>query len=485
MQLQEKVNNLSISDVRSEIRKRRCEQFRSKDFGFIVNKDGKLHEKQLLALQILTDQETHEFAYGGAAGGAKSWTGAEWCTWMCLSYPGVVAGVGRRTLKSLRESTLVTFRKVFKKHGLYEGIHWKYNGQDHYIHFIEEDSYIYFVELDFQPRDPDYERFGSKEYTFFWVEEAGEISVSAYDTIKTRVGRQLNDKYGILGKVFITLNPKKNWVHQYFWKPFKEKLLPKAVKFLQALVTDNPFVDSGYIDKLRAIKDRVRKERLLNGNFDYDDDENALMSYEAIENIFANGYAARGKKYLTVDVARFGKDESRIYLWDGWMVVKRWVLVKKRTTEVAEKVKAIANAEKIPMSQVIADEDGVGGGVVDILRCKGFVNGSSPLENPKNQEKENYENLATQCSYMSAMCVNDGTIGFAEELAQDTEFTEKFTEEAEQVKKRDADSDGKLKVVKKEDVKELIGRSPDDWDTFKMRQWFELKPKNKFAAASY
>lgn len=478
MQLQDIASSLSVNSVRAEL-------FRRREFDFITIVKGKEHVKQRQALEILTDHETHEFAYGGAAGGAKSWTGAEWCTWMCLAYPGVIGGVGRRTLKSLRESTLITFRKVFKKYGLFEGIDWRYNGQDHYIHFLEQDSFIYFVEMDYQPRDPDYERFGSKEYTFFWIEEAGEVTVAAYDTIKTRVGRQLNDKYGILGKLFITLNPKKNWIHQYFWKPFRDKVLPVTIKFLQALVQDNPHVDSGYLDKLRAIKDRIRKERLLHGNFDYDDDELALMSYDAIENLFTNSHVERGKKYLTVDVARFGKDNSTIYEWDGWLITDRHVLTKKRTTEVAAFVKTITDAKKIPMSQVIVDDDGVGGGVVDILRCKGFVNGSSALENPKSHTKENYENLATQCSYMAAACVNEGTIGFVDKLGADTDFVERFTEEAEQVKKRDADTDGKLKVVKKEDVKELIGRSPDDWDAFKMRQWFELKPKKVVKAASY
>lgn len=470
--LLQKIKEIDLTQIR-------CELFRRGQFDFICLQDGKKHLKQEQALQILTDTQTEEFAYGGAAGGAKSWTGAEWCVWMCLAYHGVIGGVGRRTLKSLRESTWITFRKVFKKYGLKENIDWKYNGQDHFIHFIKENSYIYFLEMDFQPRDPDYERFGSKEFTFFWVEEAGEITVDAYDTIKTRVGRHLNDKYGITGKVFITLNPKKNWVHQYFWKPFKEKILPVAIKFLQSLVTDNPFIDSGYINKLKAIKDRIRKERLMLGNFDYDDDDDALMLYDAIENLFTNSHVERGNKYLTIDVARFGKDESRIYEWDGWLVIKRHVLKKKSITQVAQAAKEIADRQKIPMSNVIADEDGVGGGVVDILRCKGFVNGSSPLENPKSHVKENYENLKTQCSYMAAACVNEGTIGFCEELGANTEFVERFTEEAEQVKKRDADSDGKLKIMKKEEVKELIGRSPDDWDCFMMRQWFELKPKFK------
>ena len=57
--------------VKIELFKRGC-------FDFITVKDGLKHEKQEHALKILTDNEHVELLYGGAAGGAKSWTGAVW-----------------------------------------------------------------------------------------------------------------------------------------------------------------------------------------------------------------------------------------------------------------------------------------------------------------------------------------------------------------------------------------------------------------------
>lgn len=448
-------------------------------FDFITcgEKDGATvkHEKQEQALKILTDNTTEEFGYGGAAGGAKSWTGCSWLIMMCWCFPGTKWFIGREELTRLVSSTFITFQKVAKAYGLVANKDWKYNGQYHYIEFTNG-SRIDLLDLKMQPRDPLYERYGSVEYTGGWIEEGGEVNFGAYDTLKTRVGRHLNDKYGILAKIFVTLNPKKNWCHNTFWKPFKAGTLPANTKFLQALATDNVFAESGYIEKLRGIKDKVRKQRLLYGNFDYDEDENALMDYDSINDLFTN-VAASGLDYLTVDVARFGKDESRIYHWRGWMVIRRYIMKKKSVTEVAARVRDIATVQGVPMSRTIADEDGVGGGVVDILKCKGFVNGSSPLPNPKNQEKENYQDLATQCSYMAAECVNGRSIGFASSVGEDADFVERFTAEAEQVKKRDQDKDGKLRLMKKEDIKEMIGRSPDDWDTFKMRQYFELAPR--------
>ena len=50
--------------VKIELFKRGC-------FDFITVKDGKKHEKQEKALQILTDNEHAEFLYGGGAGGAN------------------------------------------------------------------------------------------------------------------------------------------------------------------------------------------------------------------------------------------------------------------------------------------------------------------------------------------------------------------------------------------------------------------------------
>lgn len=448
--------------------------FKQHDFDFITIFNGKHHIKQHEALQYLTDNVTEELAYGGAAGGAKSWTGAAWLTFMCECYPETVWFVGRESLKDLRESTLITFYKVFRQYGV-EGI--RFNGIDHFLEF-DNGSRIYFLELRYLPSDPLYERFGSKEYTGGWIEEAGEIAFDAYDAIKTRVGRQFNDLYKLLGKIFITLNPKKNWVHTYFWKPYRAKELPENIKFLVALVTDNPYIESGYISRLNQIKDKIRKQRLLYGNFDYDDDDNMLITYDAIDDLFnCEGRIQRtGVKYLIIDVARFGKDESKFYVFDGNLVIERYTLKHKRTTEVAEEARQIAAKHNIPVSRVLADEDGVGGGVVDILGCKGFVNGSSPLENPKMHTKENYENLRTQCSYMAADSTNKGECGFADEVI-DNAFKEKFTEEAEQVKRKDPDSDKKLKIVQKEEVKKLIGRSPDDWDCFMMKKWFELTPK--------
>jgi hypothetical protein len=155
-------------------------------------------------------------------------------------------------------------------------------------------------------------------------------------------------------------------------------------------------------------------------------------------------------------------------VWDGWLCVKRVSFAKNTITGLADSVKKLMREYKISRINVIADEDGVGGGLVDILRCKGFVNGSRALNN------ENYSNLKSQCSHKMGMKIVKGEVG---EVCDDNSLIDVISEEMETVKLVDMDKDGKIKVLPKDRVKDLIGRSPDEWDTIMMRYWFELIPK--------
>jgi hypothetical protein len=145
---------------------------------------------------------------------------------------------------------------------------------------------------------------------------------------------------------------------------------------------------------------------------------------------------------------------------------------KQPLDETARDLRDLAVEYKVPYSRIIVDEDGVGGGVVDMCRgVRGFMGASTPLKNPLTGIVENYQNLRAQCLYKLAEVIN------THELAVDCTDTDERTaliEELEQVKSRDLDKDGKLKVIAKEDIKNKIGRSPDICDTFMMRMWFTL-----------
>lgn len=390
-------------------------------------------------------------------------------------YPGMRSFIGRKELKRLMQSTYVTWTKVCAFHQI-PPQDWKLNGQYNYIEF-RNGSRIDLLDVDLQPSDPMFERFGSLEYTEGDLEEAGEINFLAFDVLKSRVGRHLNREFSLLPKIGLTANPSKNFLYSLFYKPWKEGTLPEEYAFIQALFGDNIYTAEEYGRQLATITDKATKERLMFGNWEYDDDPTALINYDAIVDLFTNTVPESSEKYLTADVARYGGDKIVIRCWKGFKVYRTVVKEKQGIDKTAQDIREILAEEQIPYSHALIDDDGVGGGVTDILRgVKAFVNGASPLE-PKNKPegapKEQYANLKTQCTYLFAEAVNAHQIAILTEDAREKELT---IEDLEQMKSKDADKSEKKKIVPKDEVKERLGRSPDHGDSLMMRMWFELQP---------
>ena len=454
--------------------------FRKRCFDFITMFGDGWHFKQEEALELLTDNEIEEILYGGSAGGAKSWTGCVWLLFMCLLYPESKWFIGREELKRITKSTLITFFKVAKAYGAEN--EFRFNAQSNTLIF-KNGSIIDLLELKYLPRDPLYERFGSMEYTGGWIEEGGEINFGAYDVLKTRIGRHYNGKFGILAKIFITCNPKRNWMYEEFYKPYIKGELKKGIKrFLQAFVTDNPFIEDGYVDRLKRTKDKSKRERLLNGNWDYDDNPYALCDFDSISAVFENNHLNKDlngekmkglEKYITADIARFGSDYARIGVWEGWDLIEVVSFEISKTTEIQACIEALRIKYQIPKYNCVADEDGVGGGVVDNCGIKGFVNGSRPFKEQvtdSTKEVPNYENLQTQCLFGLAEKVQEAKINISADISPAEK--EMIIAELGTIELNPANTK-KLALTKKAKIKEDIGRSPDYRDLLLMRKYFD------------
>lgn len=423
-----------------------------------------LTTKQTTALDYLQDNTTKEVLFGGGAGGAKSHLGCVWLFICCLEYPGTRWVMGRSKLKALKETTLNTFFEVGQMLGLQSGNHYNYNAQSGMIQV--GDSEIILKDLFHYPSDPNYDSLGSLEITGAFIDECNQLNVKAKDVLKSRIRYKL-DEYGLIPKMLLTCNPAKNWVYTDFYKPSKDNTLSEDRKFVQALATDNPYISKHYIDNLRTL-DKNSQERLLYGNWEYDDDESKLMEFDAINDLFTNDHVKRGKKYLTIDVARFGNDKTVIMQWDGLRVDNIKIIQRNSIESLVEEIKNISRVQSIPRSSILVDEDGVGGGVVDFLKCKGFVNGSRAVK--ESGKDTNFANLKSQCYFKLAEYVNNSKIF----VSCNQDVKELLIEELEVVKAKDIDKDNKLAVEGKDKVKDLLGRSPDISDALMMRMYFEI-----------
>lgn len=430
------------------------------------------NDKQKECFKAWNDNSISDIVYGGAKGGSKSYTGCSLLSIDALIYPETSYFVARKKLNDLVKHTLHSFYEVFS-HLKIPKDWYNFNAQQNIIHF-HNGSRIVFIEAKYYPSDPLYTRFGSLQFTRGWIEEAGEFEKEAVINLMATVGRWKNDEYGINGKCLQTCNPAKNYLYKDYYLKHKEKTLESYKMFIQALPTDNKKIAKGYIDNLHRIFNKQQKERLLFGNWEYDDDPNALCDYEAIINSFHNDHIQNdGKKYLTCDVARKGNDRAVIIVWSGFTIIDLKVYDVSEMTEIQNTINAFRQKYSIPKNLCVADEDGVGGGIVDNCKIKGFINNSKATNN------ENYKNLQTQCIFKLAEKINAQEINLNDNLPLIEKYKDEIIEELEWIKRKETNEFSKLELISKEEIKQAIGRSPDFRDAIMMRMYFEVQPTSK------
>jgi len=445
--------------------------------------DTRGNEKQKACARAWIDPNITDIVYGGAKGGAKSWTGVSLIFGDAFIYPETMYFIARKKLNDLRKFTVPTINQVFQQWGITDK-YYRYNGQDN-VFKLHNDSQVFLLDAAPQPSDPYYYRFGSMTMTRGWIEEAGEFEEAAKNNLAASIGRWKNDTYGLPPKLLQTCNPAKNYLYREYYRKFRDGKLENWKAFIQAFPQDNKMLPAGYVENLLRTLSRNEIERLIRGNWEFDDDPSVLMDYDKIVDLFSNTHVEYGEKKITIDAARFGGDKIVIIEWEGWRAKVR-VFQKQALDVTSQRIEESRISLKCGKSDILVDEDGVGGGIVDFYKCKGFVNNSSPLPSPDGQLddkgnpiRENFDNLKSQCYFRFAKRVNDNGVYID---CDDPEIRQMIIEELEVIKQRNMDSDMKRGVIPKEEMKELLGRSPDFADTLMMREYFELAPKFSWGA---
>lgn len=461
----------------------------------------------LLEQPIQPNKYVDWLGYGGAAGGAKTDLGCKLFTHIAQTFPGSHTAIGRNTLVDLKKTTLVSLFELFAKNNLQEGRNkdYHYNDELSCIEFSNS-SVIFLVELKNRPRDPLYQNLGGLQLTAAWVEESNEVPSRAIEILYSRTGRrnvnpmwidnlkQFFGKYDPDLKTYIfkrfmleTFNPGKGHVYTYFWKPFKKLLkenipMPEGRAFVRALPRDNRYLSKDYLEGLSRLS-KATKERLLYGNFDYDDDPQKLFVYDKITDLFTNTHVKEGNKYMVIDPAGKGRDKTVVSMWTGWRAYKWYMETRTDQSLLIPLLREFQKKEEIPNSNTICDYDGLGVGIVDQMKCKAFQGGSSPILSEEEKEKEmvsNYKNLRAQCFFLLADKVNKNEIYIK---TPNTETEEAIIEELDVIKEINDGKDQKKQIIPKGSLKEdpttetirsQLGRSPDYADTLMMRMWFEV-----------
>jgi hypothetical protein len=207
-------------------------------------------------------------------------------------------------------------------------------------------------------------------------------------------------------------------------------------------------------------------KRLYLGDWNYETEEDSLFDFDTISSsIFKSAPNVDDKKYMSVDVARFGSDRSVIVIWVGNVITEILTYTKLSTTDLSEEIKGLIHKYGIHPQNIVVDSDGVGGGVADQIRGKNFINNSSPLH------KQNYTNLKSQCYIKLSEMIKEGKISIN---VMDPNTIDTLTQELLSVRLKDTDKDNKIGVHSKDEMKKILGTSPDISDAVMMKMLFEV-----------
>ena len=433
-----------------------------------------LHPKQVQAMGYLNDNAITHVGYGGAAYGGKSTLISMWFLMQLFTYPGTRYLLGRKEMIILRKTTWDTLLQLMQSFEIDEERDYHYNRKDEVLTF-ENGSQIYLLGTNVSKQDELGTRFGSLNLTAAAIDESNESQEMAIDTIFSRTGRMFNFRYGIGRKLLETFNPSRGHVYQRYWKPYKEGHLEGDHKrrFVYALPLDNPSPQAkDYVEGIIANGNRIQIERLVKGNFEYEEGDNVLCQYDALTSVFNSRNFNFHDRCITMDIALHGSNSFVMCAWYGGAVVEIRVLDKCDAKELLLKYEEFRSKHGVKERDTVFDSDGIGAYLRGFLPEAVFFNGAaSPVYDEAVGSKERYQNLRSQCYYLTCMDINNGDISVMN--VRRNEVRQRLIDEFAAIKVYISEA-GVVSVSGKDELKATLGSSPDISDAIMMKKYRDL-----------
>lgn len=425
-----------------------------------------LTDKQKEYIQALKSKKYRYLMFGGAVAGGKTIVTLGTLHKLAIDYPKSRGGIIRKNYTTIKRNTIPSLRKVAELDGTSNLMSIKGMSADY-----TNGSEIIFIDADIT-KDPDLDKLKGLELSWCVIEEANEVSESVFNLLKTRVGRW-NEFNGqeVFGFIMLTCNPANGWVKDTFYEPFTEGTIKEPYYFLQVLPTDNQYNSKAYLDALKDLP-APEYQRYALGNWDFADDPNQLISYDWYKdciNININP-EKNDRIILAIDPAREGDDKTVFLFLSGSKLLKIERYSKIDTTEAGNLAVAKVQELNIHPQDVIIDTVGVGGGVYDTMKKRGykpvaFIGGATAESSPAfftfaNKRAEGY--------WLLREAIRNGEL----ELTDDPELRK------ECLAIRYSTNEKTIAIEKKDKLKQRIGKSPDNADALSMAVWL-MKTKTR------
>jgi hypothetical protein len=450
-----------------------------------------LSETQLLAFELLNDEQIVDLLFGGGAGGGKTGLVCIWALTEMRQYPGIRFGLGRKEMKRLKDTTLRTLLdKVHPIMGITKN-DYDYKDQQGLVTYANGCE-IQLVDLQYQPSDPEYDTFGGFEFTHVLIEEVAEIPKKGRDVFISRKNRWLNDQYGIVGKSVSTCNPSQNYIKSDYYEPYhllgggpaqkwdfgrveiNGEMKPAYRAFVRSLAADNPFISQNYIENLKRLP-LAERLRLLEGDWNYEETDKMLFKPMVLDRSTI-GELGNGRPYIGVDVADVGRDRTILSLVRDKILVDQKEIEIDPMRPVGEQIafQIIKYAQQQGMTSANAqdiayDVLGVGASTRDFLRqkgwfCREFVAGAST--------QGNFKNLRGEVIYLFSQALEGGIFKIYNRLPTLDLLRKQLMAFEYETEERT------ILVKSKKLIKEDLGESPDHAESAYIAFWVSNGPSD-------
>lgn len=423
-------------------------------------------ERQTEFVKAVLSGQHRQLLYGGAVAGGKSVAITGLVSLFCKIYPGSRWAIIRKDLPALRRNFIPTFEK-FSPPGFFSTIN-----QSTWSCRAANGSEVLFFPAS-EMTDPEHNRLRGLEINGAFVDEVNEVSEKFYHTLLTRVGRwsMPPGQPKPLPWVIMTCNPTQEWPKRLFYVPWREGTLKAPFFYLPARVVDNPFLDPEYIATLETLKDTAPHvyDMLVMGNWDIADEPDQLIRWEWVNEALKRKPIYNGHRYLGVDPARFGDDDTAL-AWRKGMHLSHLQgfngIDLDRTMLFA---KAAMEDGPIAAPNVRIDTIGVGAGVAAMLymqhiRITEFVAGASPRDITRGKDQFfTFKNLRAEAWWHLRELLKNGEMSIEPNIPHKAKLIEDLI-----TPKYSIDGEKVISVESKDKIKKRIGRSTDYGDAVVM-----------------
>ena len=402
--------------------------------------------------QIIAHESPHRYKlYGGAMGGGKTRWLCEEMKALMLEYPGNRGLMARFRLTDFKSTTLVTLLQAIEPELLVDNGH---NKTEHTIEF-KNGSIIKYTGLS----DEDgVKTLKSFECGAFAIDEASEISFENFKIATTRLRWKLPTEkhprfFGLLAS-----NPEDCWLKD----TFVDGKGGTDYIFVPALPRDNPHNPPEYVNQMRKDfgDDELFIKRYLEGQWDDIAQGNFVIDRRDLEAAVHKDIVWENKVGIGIDVARFGEDETAIYVLDSGRYVTSNFSMKRGTDETSLLAQRMIIDNDAQITCI--DDIGVGGGVTDMLGSYLRMDGVIGINVGRRSEDDRFFNQRAQLWWYAREMFKAGKIS----LPNDPRLIRQLGAVMYNYR-----GSGKVIVEPKDDTKRRIGQSPDRADAFILALW--------------